>query len=165
MKIDFFSSSQSWSHHNHLYSVSPSPVLSKLHHIFTHLSSTSINSYFKLNLGHTTLLYISLDAVASLEVGRVAGSVIPVSLPLDPPTKGVESTSRKSVFFCLFFCHHFEILNIIPGSCQTPHIICLRLGEDQRWANSVLMTEYTYQYYSDFQKWPNTNTNTIHIFW
>ena len=27
----------------------------------------------------------------------------------------------------------------------------------QRWANSVLMTEYEYEYYSTFQKWPNTN--------
>ena len=32
---------------------------------------------------------------------------------------------------------------------------------DQRWANSVLMTEYEYEYYSTFQKWPNTNTNII----
>ena len=31
----------------------------------------------------------------------------------------------------------------------------------QRWANSVLMTEYEYEYYSTFQKWPNTNTNII----
>ena len=29
----------------------------------------------------------------------------------------------------------------------------------QRWANSVLMTEYEYEYYSTFKKWPNTNTN------
>ena len=28
---------------------------------------------------------------------------------------------------------------------------------NQRWANSVLMTEYEYEYYSTFQKWPNTN--------
>ena len=46
----------------------------------------------------------------------------------------------------------------------------------QRWANSVLITEYEYEYYSAFQndwiriqilfgfsKWPNTNTNTIRI--
>ena len=46
----------------------------------------------------------------------------------------------------------------------------------QRWANSVLITEYEYKYYSTFQndqiriqilfsfsKWPNTNTNTIRI--
>ena len=32
---------------------------------------------------------------------------------------------------------------------------------DQRWANSVLMTEYEYEYYSVSQKWPNTNTNII----
>ena len=32
---------------------------------------------------------------------------------------------------------------------------------NQRWANSVLMTEYEYEYYSTFQKWPNTNTNII----
>ena len=31
----------------------------------------------------------------------------------------------------------------------------------QRWANSVLMTEYEYEYYSASQKWPNTNTNII----
>ena len=31
----------------------------------------------------------------------------------------------------------------------------------QRWANSVLMTEYEYEYYSAFQNWPNTNTNII----
>ena len=31
----------------------------------------------------------------------------------------------------------------------------------QRWANSVLMTEYEYEYYLTFQKWPNTNTNII----
>ena len=29
------------------------------------------------------------------------------------------------------------------------------------WANSVLMTEYEYEYYSVSQKWPNTNTNII----
>ena len=33
--------------------------------------------------------------------------------------------------------------------------------EWQRWANSVLMTEYEYEYYSTFQKWPNTNTNIL----
>ena len=31
----------------------------------------------------------------------------------------------------------------------------------QRWANSVLMTEYEHEYYSVSQKWPNTNTNII----
>ena len=31
----------------------------------------------------------------------------------------------------------------------------------QRWANSVLMTEYEYEYYLVSQKWPNTNTNII----
>ena len=31
----------------------------------------------------------------------------------------------------------------------------------QRWANSVLRTEYEYEYYSVAQKWPNTNTNII----
>ena len=31
----------------------------------------------------------------------------------------------------------------------------------QRWANSVLVTEYEYEYYLAFQKWPNTNTNSI----
>ena len=34
---------------------------------------------------------------------------------------------------------------------------------NQRWANSVLMTEYEYEYYSIFQKWPNTNTNNIRL--
>ena len=33
----------------------------------------------------------------------------------------------------------------------------------QRWANSVLMTEYEYEYYSVSQKWPNTNTNIIRL--
>jgi len=28
---------------------------------------------------------------------------------------------------------------------------------DQRWANSVLRTEYEYEYYSSSKKWPNTN--------
>ena len=32
---------------------------------------------------------------------------------------------------------------------------------DQRWANSVLVTEY--EYYSASQKWPNTNTNIIRL--
>ena len=32
---------------------------------------------------------------------------------------------------------------------------------NQRWANSVLMTEYEYEYYLNFKKWPNTNTNII----
>ena len=31
----------------------------------------------------------------------------------------------------------------------------------QRWANSVLRTEYEYEYYSSSKKWPNTNTNII----
>ena len=31
----------------------------------------------------------------------------------------------------------------------------------QRWANSVLKTEYEYEYYSVFRKWPNMNTNNI----
>ena len=31
----------------------------------------------------------------------------------------------------------------------------------QRWANSVLRTEYKYEYYSSSKKWPNTNTNII----
>ena len=35
------------------------------------------------------------------------------------------------------------------------------LSLNQRWANSVLMTEYEYEYYSTFKKWPNTNTNII----
>ena len=34
---------------------------------------------------------------------------------------------------------------------------------NQRWANSVLMTEYEYEYYSASQKWPNTNTNIIRV--
>ena len=33
----------------------------------------------------------------------------------------------------------------------------------QRWANSVLMTEYEYEYYSSSKKWPNTNTNIIRL--
>ena len=36
-----------------------------------------------------------------------------------------------------------------------------RNAHRQRWANSVLMTKYEYEYYSTFQKWPNTNTNFI----
>ena len=32
---------------------------------------------------------------------------------------------------------------------------------EQRWANSVLRTEYEYEYYSSSKKWPNTNTNII----
>ena len=31
----------------------------------------------------------------------------------------------------------------------------------QRWANSVLRTEYEYEYYSSSKKWRNTNTNII----
>ena len=31
----------------------------------------------------------------------------------------------------------------------------------QRWRNSVLMTEYKYEYYSTFQKWANMNTSII----
>ena len=31
----------------------------------------------------------------------------------------------------------------------------------QRWANSVLMAKYEYQYYSVSQKWSDTNTNNI----
>jgi len=33
----------------------------------------------------------------------------------------------------------------------------------QRWANSVLRTEYEYEYYSSSKKWPNTNTNIIRL--
>ena len=36
-------------------------------------------------------------------------------------------------------------------------------GQIQRWANSVLMTEYEYEYYSSSKKWPNTNTNIIRL--
>ena len=36
-----------------------------------------------------------------------------------------------------------------------------RLDSEQRWANSVLRTEYEYEYYSSSKKWPNTNTNII----
>ena len=36
-----------------------------------------------------------------------------------------------------------------------------RFRYEQRWANSVLRTEYEYEYYSAFQNWPNTNTNII----
>ena len=35
------------------------------------------------------------------------------------------------------------------------------VGAAQRWGNSVLITEYEYEYYSVSQKWPNTNTNII----
>jgi len=35
---------------------------------------------------------------------------------------------------------------------------------EQRWANSVLRTEYEYKYYSSSKKWPNTNTNIIRLF-
>jgi len=38
-----------------------------------------------------------------------------------------------------------------------------KLGEVQKWANSVLMTEYEYEYYSSPKKWPNTNTNIIRL--
>ena len=38
---------------------------------------------------------------------------------------------------------------------------CVQGCPIKRWANSVLMTEYEYEYYSTFQKWPNTNTNII----
>ena len=33
--------------------------------------------------------------------------------------------------------------------------------ESQRWANSVFWTEYKYEYYSESEFWPNTNTNNI----
>ena len=36
-------------------------------------------------------------------------------------------------------------------------------SREQRWANSVLMTEYEYEYYSSSKKWPNTNTNIIRL--
>ena len=34
-------------------------------------------------------------------------------------------------------------------------------SRNQRWANTVLVTEYEYKYYLAFQKRPNTNTNSI----
>ena len=34
-------------------------------------------------------------------------------------------------------------------------------GTNHRWVNSVLTTEYEYEYYSAFRKWANTNTNNI----
>ena len=50
-----------------------------------------------------------------------------------------------------------------PLHLTTPDLWFFRLIHNsiQRWANSVLMTEYEYEYYSTFQKWPNTNTNII----
>ena len=34
----------------------------------------------------------------------------------------------------------------------------------QRWANTVFWTEYEYEYYSESEFWPNTNTNNIRFF-
>ena len=35
---------------------------------------------------------------------------------------------------------------------------------NQRWANTVFWTEYEYEYYSESEFWPNTNTNNIRFF-
>ena len=34
----------------------------------------------------------------------------------------------------------------------------------QRWANTVFWTEYEYEWYSESEFWPNTNTNNIRFF-
>ena len=34
----------------------------------------------------------------------------------------------------------------------------------QRWANTVFWTKYDYEYYSESEFWPNTNTNNIRSF-
>ena len=52
---------------------------------------------------------------------------------------------------CEIFCH--EMAQVLRSR--------IWLNSLQRWANSVLMTEYEYEYYSTFKKWPNTNTNII----
>ena len=46
-------------------------------------------------------------------------------------------------------------------SCEESYLEMIFIKVKQRWANSVLKTEYKYEYYSAFRKWPNTNTNNI----
>ena len=53
-------------------------------------------------------------------------------------------------------------MNLQTSNANIRHLVpkhCHRIN--QRWANSVLMTEYEYEYYLTFKKWLNTNTNII----
>ena len=70
----------------------------------------------------------------------------PPCFSLDTPTGGVESTSLRSVCLSVITSRFriirnisifgIQALYIIPGSCQTPHIIYCRLREDVRYISS-----------------------------
>ena len=67
---------------------------------------------------------------------------------------------------------HFYIDFKLKFTCWKP-VLCWAAWKEcieffvadikQRWANSVLRTEYEYEYYSSSKKWPNTNTNIIRL--
>ena len=93
----------------------------------------------RLNLGDHPESHLHAQSDGQLEGG--ACTVAPVSSPSSPAHVWIRHFwSNPQRLDCN---SHFEILNV------------------QRWANSVLTTEYEYEYYSVSQKWPNTNTNII----
>ena len=69
-----------------------------------------------------------------------------------------QSHNRLENYFQLATSEYNEIVFSLCFYCPMKYF---RIHCNQRWANSVLMTEYEYEYYSTFQKWPNTNTNII----
>ena len=67
----------------------------------------------------------------------------------------------------LAFCNlhlYFYIILYLSTSwqyCFKQLLLKRTSGCLQRWANSVLRTEYEYEYCLSSKKWPNTNTNII----
>ena len=100
------------------------------------------------------------------------------SLSREAPSRCEQWSSGKRLWIIICTCHHMYRLftsmvdmtrwldlvecEVAPvGSNFIPQELTRQRPVVQRWANSVLMTEYEYEYYSASQKWPNTNTNII----
>ena len=72
------------------------------------------------------------------------------------------SRSPKSIIWNTSWDMQIANGNAVP--CHNLGAFCSFLWLlEQRWANSVLRTEYEYEYYSSSKKWPNTNTNIIRL--
>ena len=67
------------------------------------------------------------------------------------------SKTRRWLFHVCFSCFCRLNMESLWGKEKTTW--------GQRWAKSVLMTEYEYKYHSAPQKWPNTNTNMFAYIW
>ena len=75
------------------------------------------------------------------------------------PTQTVWGPAKCETNQVAFWSWGIGSINIVPSksALSADNFVI----QHQRWANTVLRTEYEYEYYLSSKKWPNTNTNII----